>query len=44
MITRVSDEQIKIQYDYIEKIRDLGENRKYCINTITPQQIKANLY
>lgn len=34
MITRVSDKDINEQYMYMDKIKALGEKRKYCINTM----------
>ena len=34
MITKVSDEEIEFQYEYMKKIKNLGEERKYCINTM----------
>lgn len=34
MITKVSDDEIRLQYEYMKKIKDLGEKRKYCINTM----------
>ena len=34
MITNVSEKEIQNQYTYMEKIRALGEKRKYCINTM----------
>lgn len=34
MITNVSEKEIENQYTYMEKIRALGEKRKYCINTM----------
>ena len=30
MITNVSEKEIQNQYTYMEKIRALGEKRKYC--------------
>ena len=34
MFTSVPDEKIEEQYAYMSKIKDLGEKRKYCINTM----------
>ena len=34
MITNVSEKEIQNQYTYMEKIKALGEKRKYCINTM----------
>ena len=34
MITKVSDKEINEQYEYMNKIKSLGEQRKYCINTM----------
>lgn len=34
MIGKVSEEEIEKQYEYMKKIRALGETRKYCINTM----------
>ena len=34
MITNVPEIEIKEQYNYMNKIKDLGETRRYCINTM----------
>ena len=34
MVTKVPDDEIKLQYEYMEKIKNLGEQRKYYINTM----------
>jgi len=34
MVTKVSDDEIKLQYEYMEKIKNIGEQRKYYINTM----------
>lgn len=34
MINKVSEKEIQSQYKYIDKIKELKEKRKYCINTM----------
>ena len=34
MITQVDDKEIKNQYEYMEKVKDLTKNLKFCINTM----------
>lgn len=34
MITKVAEKDINEQYEYMNKIKALGEQRKYCINTM----------